>query len=325
MRKSLIDVITQLNPSVLNLNKMNLDSFKKLGIGEGNLNYLFNISGKKFICRININKNNPTKTRREYAALKSIEKARIAPMAYYLHNANKYFPNDFVILQFIEGKSLRMKKRSYTQNQIKQIAVILAKLHNIKATKQSKSEYTYKQGLRQAKVYLDVINKDTKGRFRPQFTLIHKKIREFIPKKEVHMFGMIHSDVCPQNIVESNNELKLIDWESLKYSDPAKDISTVMIDMGLKNENLNLFLDEYHKIRKDESILDRARIYAVLMTYHYFLWELVRSYEIMRKELPKEYLVKTSAKRHFNEARHQFKNLKKLIKLPEVKIDKVFK
>jgi len=125
-------------------------------------------------------------------------------------------------------------------------------------------------------------------------------------------------------IVEAKDGLKLIDWESLKCSDPAKDIANILIDLELKNNDLDLFLREYQKIRRDPTILERAKTYAVLLRAVYFLWEITRSFEIINKELAKEYLNKTTAQSHINEAKFQFKKLSKLIDVPKINIDSLF-
>lgn len=324
MKNNLKEVIKNIESSKLGVTSIKFDFFKKLGIGEGNLNYIFSIEKKKFICRINIDNGVPNKSKEEYQALKMVESLNIAPKVFYLHQADEHYLKDFIIIEFIEGKPLRMKKRSYTTEQVKKLAIILAELHRQKNDKLVKTDYSYQYYLEGGLNYIRSINKYTNKKFDFELKQIHQKIEEFVPKKELHQFGIIHGDVCPQNIVEIKNDLKLIDWESLKYSDPAKDVSNVLIDLGLKDRLLDVFLREYHKKRKDNYILDRAKIYAVLMRYHYFLWEIVRAFEIIHQKMPKEYLRKTSAQRHINEAKHQFKKLKQLIDVPEMDLNSFF-
>ena len=84
-------------------------------------------------------------------------------------------------------------------------------------------------------------------------------------------------------------------------------------------------MKEYKKLRKDEGILERAKVYAVLLRFIYFLWEIVRSFEIIHKELPKEYLIKTTAKSHIHESNYQFKRLRKIIDIPDFNVENIFK
>lgn len=325
MKSELKSVIENLNPKVLGLNKIKIDSFKKLGVGEGNLNYFFKIKGKKFICRLNIDKKMPNKSKNEYVALKIVEKLNIAPKTYYMHKKDKKFPYGFIILDFIEGKPFRMKKRNYTKLQIKELANNLANLHSKKCSVLKKINYSYSPYLDDGKYYIKELNKYTKSRFDREIRQLYYEIKNFLPKKEYHTFALVHNDICPQNIVETNNKLKLIDWESLECSDPGKDIAHILVDLELKGVNLNLFMREYQKRGTDKNILERAKIYAVLLRYANFMWELVRSFEILNKELPKDYLRKTSAKEHINEAKFQFKRLRKLLNVRCIDIDEIFK
>jgi len=323
MKAELKFIIENLNPKLLDVDNVNIGSFKKLDVGEGNLNYLFKIKNKKFICRVNIDRGMPNKSKEEFNSLKKVESLNIAPKPFYYHLKDKKFLHSFIILEFIEGKPLRMKKRNYTQKQVKQISFILAELHSKNYNSLPKKDYSFQHYLKECEDYNKIINKHN-DKLKREFNEIHKRIKIFLPKKEEHKFSLIHGDVCPQNIVETKNGLKLIDWESLKCSDPSKDIANILIDLELKNSDLDLFLKEYQKIRKDPTILERARIYEVLLRAVYFLWEIVRSFEIINKELPKEYLNKTTAQSHINEARFQFRKLSKLIDIPKINIDVLF-
>ena len=216
-----------------------------------------------------------------------------------------------------------MKKRSYTQKQIKQIAFILAELHSKSCNGLPKKSYSFQHYLKECEDYNKTINEHN-DKLKNELAEITNRIRNFLSKKEEHKFSLIHGDVCPQNIVEAKDGLKLIDWESLKCSDPAKDIANILIDLELKNNDLDLFLREYQKIRRDPTILERAKTYAVLLRAVYFLWEITRSFEIINKELAKEYLNKTTAQSHINEAKFQFKKLSKLIDVPKINIDSLF-
>lgn len=323
MKAELKFIIENLNPKLLGVDKVSIDSFKKLGVGEGNLNYFFKIKNKKFICRVNIDRGVPNKSKEEFNSLKRVESLNIAPKPFYYHPKDKKFPYGFIILKFIEGKPFCMKKRSYTQKQIKQIVSILTELHSQKCNGFPKKEYSFQYYIKHCEDYNKTINKHN-NKLKNELNEMCIIIRNFLSKKEEHKFSLIHGDVCPQNIVETKNGLKLIDWESLQCSDPAKDIANILIDLELKNKDLDLFLKEYQKIRKDPTILERAKTYAVLLRAVYFLWEITRSFEIINKELPKEYLNKTTAQSHINEAKFQFRKLSKLIDIPKINIDVLF-
>jgi len=294
MKAELKSVIENLNPKLLGIEKISIDSFKKLGVGEGHLNFLFRIKNKKFICRVNIEKDVPNKSKEEFNSLKRVENLDIAPKTFYYHPKDKKFPYGFIILEFIEGKPLRMKQRSYTRRQIRQIAFVLAELHSKGCNGLPKKNYSFRYYIKHCEDYNKTIN-EYNGKLKGELEDIHNRIRNFLSKKEEHKFSLIHGDVCPQNIVEAKKGLKLIDWESLQCSDPAKDIANILIDLELKDKDLDFFLKEYQRIRKDPTILERAKTYAVLLRAVYFLWEITRSFEIINKKLP-NYLKNISIK-----------------------------
>jgi len=320
MKKQIKKIIESLDPKILKLKKIKITSFKKLGVGEGNLNYVFKVKDKKFIARINIDKEYPTKSKEEYDNLKIVEKLHHSPNVYYYHKKP-----GFIILDFIEGHPWRMKKTNYNKKQIIMLARTLADLHSRTNNKLDKSSMKYQYYINEGIKYNKRINKFTKNKFKKELDELLKFIKQTLPKKENHKFGIIHADVCPQNIVETKNDIKLIDWESLRLGDPARDIAGVLIDLKIKDKNLDLFMQEYQKVRQDKDILRRAYIYAVLLRYVYVLWEIMRTHEIKQKKLPKEYLAKTSAQNHINEAKFQQRQLNKLIDVPELNIEAMTK
>lgn len=290
-----------------------IKSISNLGMGECHLNYLIRIDKKKFIVRININKDDPDKSRREYLALKTVEHLNIAPKVYYLHKATNKFKENFIVLDYIEGTAFRHKNRLYTEQEITQLARILAKTHNCKHTRLKLKGYKYKDFIKDSDKYFSKIKKYISKREYGQLRLMQRKIIKKIKNiPEKHVFGIIHNDICPQNIVKTKTGLKLIDWESMSYSDTARDIAFLIIDMRLKPKSWRLFLKTYLKIRKDFTVLNRAKIYAKCITFIYVLWELLRAHEVKHKKLHKEYLKRTPVEKHFKEAKSWLRFFKAL-------------
>ncbi len=303
MKSEIKNIIKQLNPKLFGVKEIKINSFRKLGIGEGNLNYILKINNKEYNCRINIKTKKLNKLKNEFETLKKIEKYGFSPKPIYFHNKP-----EFSILTFIKGTPFRHGKKTYTKNQIISIAKTLAKLHSVKTTLKP-SNYNYGYYLNGAKHLIDELNKRTNNELKPILLNTYKNILKQIPNKENHKYSLIHGDIVPQNIIETTKSIKLIDWENVEVSDPAKDIAQVLIDIEIKGKNLELFLKTYFKIRKDTTILNRAKIYAILMRQNYYIWELIRTLKIKNKELPQEYLNKTNTKQHLQEAKKQLKKL----------------
>ena len=317
MKSELKQIILNLNPALFNVKKIIISSFKKLGVGEGNINYVFKVNNKKFICRLNIESEKSDKVEREFKTLKKIEKYNFSPKPVYF-NKNP----EFSILKFIEGKPFRQGKRTYTSVQIKNIAKTLAKLHSIK-TSIKPVNYDFEYYTHGAKHLITDLNKRTKNKFKKELKQIFNVVLSSVPKNEIHKYSLIHGDVCPQNIVETAKDVRFIDWENVEVSDPARDIAQVIIDLGLQKNYLVLFQKTYFSIRKDDSLFVRARSYAILMMQNYYIWECIRALEVKNKELPKEYLQKTSVREHLIAAQKNLVDLNKLIPIPLFEVDMV--
>ena len=114
MKHRLKSIIEELDPKSLGVNKISISSFVKLGIGEGNLNYFFSVGDKEFVCRVNIDKHSPSRSRNEFNLLKNVESLRVAPKAYHHFRKSREFPWNFNIIEFIKGKPGTLSKLAET-------------------------------------------------------------------------------------------------------------------------------------------------------------------------------------------------------------------
>lgn len=317
MKKEIKKIIKEINPEILGLEKIKISSFKKLGIGESNLNYLLTISNKKFLCRINIDSEMKNKLKKEYDKLKKLQKLNISPKPIYFNKTP-----EFTILEYLEGKPLK-KNIKLNKSQIKKLAKLVAKLHNTKIKNLKREEYSYEYYFNETKDYFRYIKK-YKNKVPDELKKINNSLRKIVPEKETKIIGLIHGDICPQNII-INNELKLIDWESVKKSETAKEIANIIINFKLNKKETQLFIEEYQKTKKDKTILERTKRHEIFIRYMFLLWEIVRTFEIINKDLPEAYLKKTTPEEHIKEAKKQYLELKKLIDIPKINISKIIK
>ena len=318
MKSELKNIIKEIEPERLGVKNIEINSFKKLGVGECNINYLIIIDKKKFVCRVSMDED---KAEKEYESLKLVKELNIAPKPFYLFKKDDYFDKDFLIIEFIEGKPFRQGRRAFEDSQIKELAALLSKLHseNIKLPVNDKTPY--QEVFKYAEEFVNKINNYTNSKYSKYLNEVLLEVKKIIKESEEPIYSLIHGDVCPQNVVETKKGMRLIDWESISYSDPARDVTNVIVDFGLRKKRLELFLSEYYKKRKDDTLLRRVKTHKVLTRTNYFLWELVRTSEIINNELPREYIKKTSAKTHLNEAKRQYKELSKLIKIPSIDLN----
>jgi len=302
-------IIENLDPKIFGLSRINIKSFKKLGAGESNISYLFALNNKKLICRVNIDRSKPKKSEQEYNVLKTIERLNIAPKVYYLDKLGR-----FIILDYIEGKALRMRKKSFSKKELKQLAEMLAKLHSIKINNLNLEKQDYSYRLKEIKNVINSIKKFNDG---PFFQECYDHLVDIISKeKETNQLSLAHGDICTQNIIKTKDELKLIDWESLQLADPAKDIAPFLVEIRISKNNFNILVKEYNNYRNDPEILERAIVHAKLLAFVDFAWEILRAFEIKNKKLHEDYLNKTTAQSHINEAKRRLKDCLKFKLIP---------
>jgi aminoglycoside phosphotransferase (APT) family kinase protein len=108
-----------------------LIEIEKLGRGESNINFLIKTSNNKYLMRFDI-VNDIQRFKNEYKILKKIEYLNISQKPILIDVSKKHFKDSFMILSYIEGKSLdKLDKKVYSPYYNK-LAKKLAKLHKKK-------------------------------------------------------------------------------------------------------------------------------------------------------------------------------------------------
>jgi len=235
--------IEKLDPKILGLTKIKINSFKKLGMGYSNLNYLVNISDKLFNCRINLDKGSSGNLKNEFNNLKLIEKLGISAKPYYLDN-------NFMLIDFIEGKIFPRNNKKYPITDIKNLAKTLSILHNSGLNSENVSK---DQWIKHFLYIIKIINENTGNKHKEFFKNLLKIIKLKIQAIKNHPYCIIHGDLAPQNIINTVKEVKLIDLEDLQYSDPAEDIGQLIAQFGFNENFMKIFMDKYKT--KDKNLL----------------------------------------------------------------------
>jgi len=241
MEKRIKDYFKLLKPSDLGLNKkIIVKSVKKLGQGTSNLNYLVNINGKKFVIRINANPNDIKKSGREFQNLKMIEKLKISPRPILLEENKNYLGADFLIVDYLEGKTVDNTKIYFSDFMIKNIAKLLAKIHSTKITKDMKNQLTVNPGnpetifAKVINIYLRYIKDNIQNkRFWKMINESIAKTRKNLKKiPRTKTLVLSQGDFCEQNIVYNKGKFRLIDFEDLELTNPIEQIAHITIDFG---------------------------------------------------------------------------------------------
>jgi len=312
--------LIKLNPSILDLRKsIIIESIKRLGLGESNLNYRISINQKDFIIRINMDPRIPEKSLRECKALKTVEPLAIAPKVYLYESDTEKLGGTFIIIDFIEGRDLTELKRDDVP--IKKLALFVAKFHNNEISTKIKDEIAKQDG--DIQTYFTYIEKMHKyltekwkkyginekfGKFLQKCTLKLKDKKYLInPEKAT----LCHCDIAPQNVIIHKNQLKLIDWESLTVMDPAFDVAMLFDSFDLLEREQQLFLKTYLKERTDKNLEQRVENIWPVHIFSIFYWSLMHVYEIKDEEFSLQFTDKQKLKEHIKYAQKMFNKCKK--------------
>lgn len=315
MKTKIKNYLKNLDPKIFGLKEIKNIKIKKLGLGESNLNYLITINQKKFNFRINMDPKQPWKSKKEYQSLKLIEKYKRAPKAIYLQNSKRYFGQGFIILEYLEGTSL--KKRKLTNFLIKDLVKTLAKLHNIKLTKEIKK-------VRGGKNYKNLLLNELKQRLsyikrKRKKYFLNPYIDKFLLRKynelkntKVYSEVLGHGDICPQNTILHKNKLMFIDWEDLGTIDPALEIVRIFEDFNFSEKQQELFLKEYLKLRKEINLKERLKDAWKTYFFEVFSWSILHVFEIKEGDMHSEFTKRQNIQSHINYTKSIFKKAQKI-------------
>lgn len=177
----------------------------------------------------------------------------------HFDNSNKYFPNGFMIAEWIEGVSGKkaIKLKLTTEKEvIEKTAKILRKVHSIQFKKFG--TLPFDQRSKGVDDFSDwVLNFDGENRFErlTEKGLVSKElINDARGKLQVFLgridFGikpvMVHGDATPENIIWTKEDLVLVDWDSVKATSWSYDLAwlTYWYDWQV-NKVLSWFLKGY--------------------------------------------------------------------------------
>ncbi len=285
--------LIRIDPALLNLKaKIKGAKLRRLGMGESNLNYLAILNGKRFVVRINMDKNTPNKSRDEFNALKAIENLKIAPRAFLLDDSKEAVDVPFIVLEYMPGVQLDKHQKILDSKTVRNLARTVARLHSLPTTdlKLKMDTPTYGSLLKRIGKNIEYIKNKRAGYFGPKdefrglidfsFKKVEKALESHKPRNEC---CIVHGDVCEQNILVNNYVPILIDWESVGFGDPAVEIARMFEAFGrikFSEEQKRMFLNAYLKLRPDRTLRDRIRIFTPLIKYEQFTWAVMHVFEI---------------------------------------------
>jgi len=316
MNTQIKQYVESLLPKQLGLKqKIKVSRISKLGMGTGNLNYLVVANKKKFVYRMNMDLKDKKKSRREFEALKIVEKYKIGPIARVLDETRKSFDSDFIILDYIEGKTVDKTKEYFSDMMVRKIARLLATIHSIKLTPELKNlpkmRTSYRDEKQIIRDYLAYIKSKTNNV--QLVNMIEDSATQLLrlvpPDRDNVNLVLTQGDFCEQNVIVHNGEYKLIDFEDLGLIDPAAEVSHVLLDFGrpFEEKQREIFFSEYLTIKKDRLLRGRVEIYSPLLSLSIFLWSIEHILKSKNKQMHKEYLKNNDSAKDFQYLKTTFK------------------
>jgi len=319
VKEKLRQYFENLEPTLLGLSgKITVDSISELGLGESNLNYLAIVNSKKFVFRVNMDPADTGKSRKEFNALKSVEGLRIAPKAFILDESEKHIDGTFLIMEYIEGTPLDKIETKLSTKIIRELARIVANLHSQEIgdvrNMLAKEKPTPDAWVSAVRKRIEYIRKRRRKYFeRDGFDIMLdetlSKIRLVARGSEFR--GVLrpgHGDICQQNLLVHNGELRLIDWEDFGLRDPASDIGIIFEGFGIEftKEQEDEFLREYLNIRTDETLKERLKVFRPIIQFDQFVWAVMHVFEIGEKEMHEHFVERKNIQEHMDYARYCF-------------------
>jgi len=346
MKTKIKKYFEKLNPEKIDLkNRIKVKSVKKIGMGSSNSNFLVLVNGKKFVFRMNMHPEDKDKIRKEFEALKIVEKTGIAPRVFVLDESRKDFDSDFLILEYLEGKTADKIKPYFNENLLKNLANLLVEIHSVKITGKLKNLEINKKNLsfkRQIKhldsFYIDYIKKYVKNR---EFLEMLKETMGNLKrsyKKDMKMEKVLsQGDFSEENIVISGRKYSLIDFESLGISSRSAEIAFVFVTFGQRPFNKNerdIFLKEYVKSSKiskakEKKLNEKIGLWRQIMQFLIFLWGFKHALRVKNRYFHSHFIKNSNLKKEINYAKKVFMNCLDIgvidEEFKELKIDKIIK
>ncbi len=299
-----------------------IQSVQAIKSGETHYNYLLIINGRKFLLRLtSVRKDSRGKNswgaariNVEFDGIKSIEKLGIAPKVYYKDTSCRVLSKPFVISDYVPGEPvMRM-----TEKDLKSLAFLLAELHRIHNVNGLRNEPVKDYNREYIKKRVDRITdtgfKYVNSHFKADLMEAYKKIKHIRLKRQ--KLSVIHGDISRDNLLRTENGLKLIDWESVRLSEPQFEIATTLERLNLNGQKRKLFLSEYLK-HSEKASLEELEEYEKIRCFDRLLWSIFEFVKLKEGITEKEKARQKSPLKYARNAHKEFLRCKSLDLFPK--------
>jgi len=206
-----------------------------LAQGTYNKNYLLTVGTELYVVRVNIEQQSgePEQLKREYEILKYLSSKLNVPAPVFLDTDTNTFENGLLLLRYIPGY-----QPEPSIGIAKQIARVLAKLHNISLPKLETNSrfcsYSITSTLELCKSLYgrlhNRLNNKTTLRLYGKMLSIAVSVVKKLGQTELESLSIIHGDPVPSNFLVRtyNHEIAMIDWETYAICNWTYDLWAVL-------------------------------------------------------------------------------------------------
>lgn len=98
-----------------------------------------------------------------------------------------------------------------------------------------------------------------------------------------------HNDLVPENILETDERLTMIDWEYSGMNDPAWDVASFSLESGFAEAEDELFLRAYCGSAPSRRFVDAVDAYKLLQDFLWSTWSILQETANRRPEMARRY------------------------------------
>ncbi|MBR1416472.1 MAG: aminoglycoside phosphotransferase family protein [Bacilli bacterium] len=215
--------------------------------------YIVSTNEDKYVFKSSINKEKIENEKKYYNHLYNF-----LPTSKVLYSGkyNNYYYN---IITYFEGNNrFDDEGNNFSRNDLRKLGMLLAKLHNCKLLDQNDSWITYIN--KSINLSINSINKVISN----DSQMIISFMKKYLEKNIINNYEncIIHTDFRIGNTIFGNNQVGLIDMESVKCGDYIFDF--VKLSRILNKKNFKIFLNGYKNKRSiDDYFYDRLEFYRL--------------------------------------------------------------
>jgi thiamine kinase-like enzyme len=239
----------------------------EIGHGAHNENYLLETSHGKRLLRVYANTQFKN-AEKECKVLRLLD-GFLGPKAYYIDTSRTLLEFDYTVLEYIEGTVIK----EFSDNSLAEIALKLRELHKIKVKSEHISpisDWTSNNIKNNSKRLGVELHREVMSLW-DQLMKLYQEIKPALV--EYTLTSLIHDDPILGNFIQTEEEIKLIDWELAHGNYFFMDLGGFIEENGLTSEQEKTFLDAYGfgSTPTEAKILAFSKAYRVAAIVGWFI------------------------------------------------------